>query len=311
MAQANADAGQDKMIEVSTPTAHEQTAVRTAFQSIAANAGLCIIKWIAGYFGNSFALMADAIESTGDIFSSVMTLFGIKYANRPPDKNHPHGHGRAEPLITFLIVVFLVISATVITYQSIRNIGNPHALPQWWTLIVLGGIIIWKEISYRHVIRKGKEINSSALKAEAFHHRSDTLTSIAAFLGISIALLLGEGYESADDIAALVAAGMIFYNSYFILRRALGEIMDEHLYDDLEVQIYEIASRVPGIVNTEKLLIRKAGMKYHVDMHARVRGDITVMEGHELSHHLKDALKGAIPTLGNVLIHIEPAGHKD
>ena len=285
---------------------NEQTAVKATYFSIIGNALLAIIKGLAGFFGNSYALTADAIESTTDIFSSFLVLFGIKYSNRPADENHPYGHGRAEPLFTFLVVGFLITSATIIAYESINNIGTPHELPKPWTLLVLGTIIIWKEYSFRLVMKRSLESNSSSLKADAWHHRSDAITSVAAFIGISIALFLGKGYESADDWAALFASGFIFYNSYLIFRPALGEIMDEHLNGDLIVAIRKVAQQVDGIVNTEKCFIRKAGMKYHVELHAIVNSAITVKEGHELAHVLKDTLREEIPELGHVLIHIEP-----
>ena len=285
---------------------NEQTAVKATYFSIIGNTLLAIIKGLAGFFGNSYALTADAIESTTDIFSSFLVLFGIKYSNRPADENHPYGHGRAEPLFTFLVVGFLITSATIIAYESINNIGIPHQLPKPWTLLVLGAIIIWKEYSFRLVMKRSIESNSSSLKADAWHHRSDAITSVAAFMGISIALFLGKGYESADDWAALFASGFIFYNSYLIFRPALGEIMDEHLNEDLIVAIRKVAHQVNGIVNTEKCFIRKAGMKYHVELHAIVNSEITVREGHELAHKLKDTLREEIPELGHVLIHIEP-----
>lgn len=286
---------------------NEQTAVKATYFSIVGNVCLALIKGLAGFFGNSYALIADAIESTTDIFASFLVLFGIKYSNRPADENHPYGHGRAEPLITFLVVVFLITSATIIAYESIINIQTPHGLPKPWTLFVLGTIIVWKEYSFRLVMKKGVEANSSSLKADAWHHRSDAITSVAAFIGISAALFLGKGYESADDWAALFASGFICYNSYLIFRPALGEIMDEHLNEDLVVEIRKIAQQVDGVVNTEKCFIRKAGMKYHVDLHAIVDADISVREGHAISHKLKDTLKKELPKLSNVLIHIEPA----
>src|SRR6267154_6167383 len=115
----------------------EQKAIKTTYWSIFGNTGLAILKWITGYFGNSYALIADAIESTSDIFSSLLVLVGLKYASRPADKNHPYGHGRAEPLITFLVVAFLVTSAVIIAFESIKNISTPHDLPKSYTLIVL------------------------------------------------------------------------------------------------------------------------------------------------------------------------------
>jgi cation diffusion facilitator family transporter len=284
----------------------EQTAIKATYFSIVGNTSLAIIKGLAGFFGNSYALIADAIESTTDILSSCLVLFGIKYSNKPADDNHPYGHGRAEPLITFLVVGFLITSATIIAYESILNIGTPHDLPKSWTLLVLGSIIIWKEYSFRVVMRRSKETNSSSLKADAWHHRSDAITSVAAFIGITVALVLGKGYESADDWAALFASGFILYNSYLIFRPALGEIMDEHLNDDLIEEIRRVSHEVEGIIDTEKCFIRKSGMKYHVDLHARVDANITVKEGHDLAHLLKDTLRSEIPELGHVLIHVEP-----
>lgn len=288
---------------------NEQQAIKTTYISISGNACLALIKWLAGYLGNSYALIADGIESTSDIFSSLLVLFGLKYASRPADKNHPYGHGRVEPLITFLVVGFLVASAILIAYESVKNIMTPHELPKAWTLIVLAGIIGIKEIFYRMVMRKAKETNSSSLKADAWHHRSDAITSVTAFIGISIALIGGKGYETADDWAALFAAGFILYNSYLIFRPALGELLDEHFYDDMVIQIREIALTVDGIIDTEKCLVRKAGMSYHVDLHAVVKGTITVKEGHDIAHELKRKLKEVIPQLADVLIHVEPDSH--
>lgn len=268
--------------------------------------GLALIKGLAGFFGNSYALIADAIESTTDIFSSFLVLLGFKYAEKPPDENHPYGHGKIEPLVTFIVVAFLVTSATIIAYESIQHIQTPHKIPEPWTLIVLGGIILWKEISFQVVIRKSKQTQSSSLRADAWHHRSDAITSIMAFLGISIALLFGEGYETADDWAALLASAFILYNSYLIFRPALGEIMDEHQYDDLILEIRKKSSQVDGILGTEKCFIRKSGMRYHVDLHAIVDGKISVEKGHWIAHDLKDYLRKEIPNLGHVLIHIEP-----
>ncbi|MCF0058531.1 cation diffusion facilitator family transporter [Dyadobacter sp. CY356] len=285
---------------------NEEKAVNATYFSIIGNTCLAVIKGLAGYFGNSYALIADAIESTSDIFSSLLVLFGIKYSNRPADKNHPYGHGRAEPLVTFLVVGFLITSAVVIAYESIENIRTPHALPKPFTLFVLAGIIIWKEISFRLVIKKSIETNSSSLKADAWHHRSDAITSVAAFIGITTALILGKGYESADDWAALFASGFILYNSYLIFRPALGEIMDENIYDDLIEDIRRISLTVEGILGTEKCLIRKSGMKYLVDLHATVDASISVKQGHILAHKLKDRLQMEIPEIEFILIHIEP-----
>jgi cation diffusion facilitator family transporter len=210
-------------------------------------------------------------------------------------------------LVTFLVVGFLIISAAIIAYESIANIQEPHDPPKPFTLYILGAILIWKEASFRIVLKRSKETHSSALKADAWHHRSDAITSVAAFIGISIALFFGKGYESADDWAALFASGLILYNCYGIFRPALGEIMDEHLYEDVIASIRKVSKKVPGIVETEKCFVRKSGMKYHVELHAKVDAEISVRAGHDIAHQLKDRLRLEIPELGHVLIHIEPA----
>lgn len=283
-----------------------KTAIHTALLSIAGNFLLAILKILVGYFGHSFAMIADGIESVSDVFSSVLVWLGLKYANKPPDKNHPYGHGRAEPLVTFLVVGLLILSAFYIIFQSIHNIRVPHNSPSAYVLIVLGLIIVLKEYFYRIVKKRGMDTNSRMLTADAWHHRSDAITSLAAFIGISVAVLLGDGYESADDWAALVAAGIILYNAYRIFRPALGEIMDENIHDQLIRKIRNLSIEVKGIRGTEKCLIRKMGMLYYVDLHAIVDGDLSVQQGHSLAHELKDHLQKSIPEIAEVLIHIEP-----
>jgi cation diffusion facilitator family transporter len=285
---------------------NESIAVRTAVFSIVGNFLMALTKWLAGFFGNSYALIADAIESTTDVLSSALVLFGLKYASKPADVNHPYGHGRIEPLITFIVVGFLIFSSLVIGYHSILNIQTPHAQPKYWTLFVLGGIIVWKELSYRFVIRKAKLTQSSTLKADAWHHRSDAITSVTAFIGICIARICGEGYESADDWAALFATGFILYNAYKIFRPALGEMMDEHLHDELVQKIDILSKEVEGVHNTEKCRIRKIGMRFFVDIHIRVDGQLSVREGHDISHAFKAHIQREIPSIENMHIHIEP-----
>lgn len=284
----------------------EHEAIRTTYLSIAGNIMLVIVKFLSGIFGHSYALIADAIESAADVLSSFLVLLGIRYAIRPADKNHPYGHGRAEPLVTFMLVGFLVSSALIISWLSIENLQRPREQPHQWTLIVLGAIIIIKESFYRIVKRKSEKTHSSSLAAEAWHHRSDAITSLTAFAGISIAIYFGKGYENADDWAALVAAVVILYNSYRIFRPALGEIMDEQLYDGLVKEIRELSKEVKGVIDTEKCFVRKAGMKYLVDLHLVVKGNISVNEGHHIAHNLKDHLQLKLPQIADVFIHVEP-----
>lgn len=283
------------------------TAEKASYFSIIGNTALALCKWLAGYFGNSYALIADAIESTADIFSSILVLLGIKYSKKPADKNHPYGHGRIEPVVTFAVVGFLIISATIIFFESIDNIKTPHELPKPFTLFVLGAIIIWKEVSYHIVMRKAKITNSTSLKADAWHHRSDAITSVAAFIGISVALIMGKGYESADDFAAILAAFVILYNSYKIAKPAWGEIMDKDMYQDIAEEVCQFAKTIDGIIDTEKCFIRKTGMSYYIDLHIIVDKNITVKEGHDIAHNLKRQLMQQNEDIANILIHVEPS----
>lgn len=284
----------------------QHIAIHTIILSIVGNVILAVIKWLAGYLGNSFALIADAIESTTDILSSILVLMGLKYASRPADRNHPYGHGRIEPLVTFVVVGFLMISAVFIATESIRNIRNPHDSPEPYTLVVLAVVILIKEVLYRFIRTKSRITHSSALRSDAWHHRSDALTSAAAFIGISLALIFGDSWAAADDWAAMIVSVIILYNCYLIFRPALGEIMDEHMYDELVDEIRVISMTIPGVLDTEKCHIRKTGMQYLVDLHVIVDGQINVAKGHEIAHRLKDVLMLRLPELADVLIHIEP-----
>lgn len=281
-------------------------ALRTSVFSILGNVAFAVIKFIAGILGNSYALIADAIESTVDVFSSILVWVGLKYSTKPADENHPYGHGRFEVLSTFAVIGFLVVSATIIAIESIKNIQTPHEGPKAFTLWVLGGIILFKEFSYQYVMRKSRETNSSSLKADAWHHRSDAVTSIMAFIGISFAIFLGEGFEAADDVAALLASFIIVYNAYRIFRPLISEISDEQIYDELIEEIRGIALKVPGVITTEKCHVRKMGMTYYVDLHMIVNGDMSVIEGHQIAHDLKDEIQKHIPSVADVLVHTEP-----
>ena len=286
---------------------HQVTAIRTAIGSLFGNLFMALLKGIVGYFGNSFALIADAIESIGDVFSSFLVVVGLKYASKPPDKNHPYGHGKAEPLITFIVVGFLCASATLIVIESIHYIQTPHLAPKSYTLYFLGGIILIKELFFRFVAKKGKETGSSSLIADAWHHRSDAITSLFAFVGILIAVIYGDRYAAADDWAALIASGIIFYNAYKIFRPALSEVMDEHVHDDFIATIRSHSMEVEGIIDTEKCFVRKSGMRFWIDIHIHVNGQLTVDEGHTISHELKAHLMYQLPQIEDVLVHVEPA----
>ena len=288
----------------------KKTAYKTITWSIISSIVLSLLKGYAGVEGHSDALIADAIESGTDVFASFLVLFGIYYSTKPADDDHPYGHGKAEALVTFGVVGFLLISATLIAYNGIQHLSVPQEQPELFTLFVLVGIIIWKELSYRYVLFKGKKTNSLSLQADAWHHRSDAISSFIALIGIGLALLFGPAFSKADDWAAIAASLFIVYNAFVIFRPALGEILDEHNHHDLIDKIKEMETHVPGVCGIEKCLVRKTGMTYFVDLHLEVTGTISVNEGHTIAHNFKDYLLKKLPEIHDVLIHIEPFENK-
>ncbi|MBC6952541.1 cation transporter [candidate division KSB1 bacterium] len=280
--------------------------MRATFIGVLVNAGLAFIKVIAGVLGNSYALIADGVESTLDIFSTTVVWGGLKIAAKPPDANHPFGHGKAEPLAALVVALALLGAALGLIIQSIREILTPHHTPAPFTLLVLIIVVITKELLFRSIFKVGENIKSTAVRGDAWHHRSDALTSVAAFVGIAIALLGGEGYESADDWAALFACVIIGFNGVRLLRGAVSEVMDTAPPATLEQSIRVLAQNVEGVRNTEKCRVRKSGLMFFVDIHVIVDGEASVRRGHEIAHEVKDRLLKANLDIFDVLVHIEP-----
>ena len=281
--------------------------VGIAGSAMAINLVLALIKISTGVIGNSYALIADGIESTSDIFSSLIVLSGLQISSKPADQSHPYGHGKAESLAALAVAIFLIGAGILIAIQAIREILSPQQAPAWYTLPILAVIIVVKEGLYRKMYSVGTDLDSSSLRSDAWHHRSDAVTSLAAFVGISIALIGGPGYESADDWAALLAVVIIFANGIRLLRPALDEMMDASVSDDIELQVISIASSVDGVVAIEKSRIRKSGLGYLMDLHVQVDSAISVKDGHAIGHIVNNRLmKSPIP-ITDVVIHIEPA----
>lgn len=280
--------------------------LRTTLIGILSNLILAVTKSTAGYLGNSYALIADGIESLSDVISSIIVYSGLKIAVRPPDDNHPYGHGKAEPLAASVVAIALIIAAVVIIIQSTAEIINPHHAPEPFTLIVLLGVIVVKESLFKFVFKVGDTIESTAVKTDAWHHRSDAITSAAAFVGIAIALIGGDGYESADDIAALAASGIIIFNAYRLLKPAIRDLMDHSPSEKVEINIRASAKSVEGVVALDKCKIRKMGFEYYVDLDVIVEGEISVRLGHQIAHNVKTVVRLENPRVANVLIHIEP-----
>ena len=284
-----------------------ESGARLALVGIVANSLLAAIKIAAGIVGNCYALIADGIESTLDIFGSIVIWAGLKLAALPPDDDHPYGHGKAEALASIAVALLVIAAAIGLAVQSVREILTPHHAPAPFTLIVLVAVVFVKETLFRKVIHTGQEIDSSAVKADAWHHRSDAITSIAAFIGISIALIGGPGWEPADDWAALFACGLIGFNGWRLLVPALQEALDAAPPQRFTESVRAVAAAVPGVLDLDQCRVRKMGLDLYVDLHVGVDAAISVREGHRIAHEVKDAIRAAIPEVADVLVHIEPA----
>jgi cation diffusion facilitator family transporter len=280
--------------------------MRAAQAGMAVNLILAVIKLIAGIIGHAYALVADAVESTADIFSSLVVYGGLRIAAQPADEDHPYGHGRAEALAGALVALMLLAAALGIAIEAVREIRTPHHTPRAWTLAVLVGVIVIKQVMASKVFRIGSEIGSTAVMADAQHHRSDVVTSTAAFIGISIAVIGGPGWEQADDWAALVASLVICYNGVRMLRPAVNDLMDR-IPDDSVVQgIASAATSVAEVRAIEKLKVRKVGLQYAVDLHVQTDPQMSLHDAHIVSGKVKGAIRAAMPSVDAVLIHMEP-----
>ena len=280
---------------------------RLVLRGIALNLVLAVVKFAGGIFGHTYALIADGAESLLDILSSSLVWAGFRVAARPPDADHPYGHGKAEPLAALAVAVFVFAMAGWIGWHAVHEIITPHQAPAWWTLLLLAGVIITKILFSRRMGAAGEEVGSTALGIEALHHWSDAMTSAAAFVGISIALWGGKGWETADDWAALFACVVISFNGVGMMSKALGDVMDTALPASFDNEVRALALAVPGVAELDKVRIRKSGLSHLVDIQVRVDGSLTVRAGHDIAHAVKDALlASATHQISDVTVHVEP-----
>jgi cation diffusion facilitator family transporter len=284
-----------------------QTGARVALLGLVINVVLASVKIVAGVVGHAYVLIADGMESALDVAGSIVIWGGLTVAARPPDRTHPYGHGKAEPIAAFLVALCVLAAAVGLAIESVREILTPHHGPAPFTLAVLVVVIVIKEILFRYVNRIGQNLESTAVRTDAWHHRSDALTSAAAFIGISVALIGGERWQSADDWAALFACAVIAANGVHLALPAFQEIMDTAPSAKIVKAICSVASSVPGVLEVEKCYARKMGLDYYVDLHVGVDGDISVHQGHEIAHRVKSAIQQSDARVADVLVHVEPA----
>jgi cation diffusion facilitator family transporter len=281
-------------------------ASRITAQGVLFSAALAIFKGAAGYLGNSQALIADAVESLGDVLSSAIVWFGIRLSVRPPDDNHPYGHGKIEPMAAVLVSVLLIGAALGVFISSLHRLSKPASSPELFTLPVLLVVTLVKFGLAGRVSRLSRELSSMSLHGDALHHQSDAVTSLAALIGVSVAIIGGEGYESADSYAAMFASAVIAHGAYRILVPALHELSDRAPESGLDERAKEAARLVAGVIDLEKCFVRKMGLSYYIDLHVIVEGELSVREGHSIAHRVEEAIQDAVPEVAEVLVHIEP-----
>jgi cation diffusion facilitator family transporter len=296
----------------SHPTANSsagnlQSGARLALVGMAANVMLATVKIVAGAVGHSYVLIADGIESALDVAGSAIIWGGLTYAARPPDATHPYGHGKAEPVAAILVSLGVIGAAFALAARSVVEIFEPHHAPEAFTLWVLVAVVVIKEILFRVVNRIGQQAGSTAVQTDAWHHRTDAITSIAAFIGISIALIGGPRWQSADAWAALFACALIGWNGGRLFYPALHEVLDSAPRGEIVETVRAAAFAVPGVLEIEKCRVRKMGLEFYVDLHVGVDERISVRAGHELAHEVKDAIRRTDRRIADVLVHIEPA----
>lgn len=288
------------------PTTRLKRSLRITFLGLGANAILAAIKMLAGILGHSHALVADGVESIADVLSSIVVWRGVVVAEEPADEDHPYGHGKAEPLAAAIVAGMLLVAAGWIVVGALAAVSTPHPAPKAFTLIVLVVVIVVKELLYRFTSHVAASVDSPAVASDAWHHRSDAITSVAAAIGISMALIGGKDFESADDWAAVAAACVIAWNGWRLLRPAFNDLMDRSPNREIIERIKKIGESVPDVARVEKCLVRKMGYQYFVDMHVEVDPQMTVLRSHQIAHEVKNQVRAQVPRVRDVLVHIEP-----
>ena len=278
----------------------------SAHTGLLVNAILAVIKLLTGVIGHSYALIADALESSLDVFSSLIVWRGLRLSLRAADERYPFGYGKAEPMAAAVVALLLLGGAVGIAIQAVREILTPHHVPALFTLPVLLVVVAVKEILYRFVSAVGEAVESTAVRADAWHHRSDALTSAAAAVGIAVAVIGGPKWAAADDWAALAAAGVILINGLRILHPAVQDLMDRTPGPEVVERIACAAMALPDVRAVETLKVRRAGLRLFVDIHVEADPEMPLREAHIVSGKVKTAIRKEVPAVIGVLVHMEP-----
>lgn len=270
------------------------------------SAALAVLKIGTGILGDSYALIADGVESVLDLFSGLLVLGGLRLSASGPSDAYPYGRGKAEPLSALAVATVLLLAAIGIAAGATYEIVSPQAAPEPFTLFVLVIVLISKEGMYQWLSRRGRKIGSKAIEVDAWHHRADALTSLAAFVGISISLVGGDAWVRADEWAALVACAVVAWNGIRLFRSGLTELLDVTAPAAVQDRVRALAASVEGVEGVDELRVRRSGLVYLVDIHVVVDGELTVRSGHNLGHRVKDRLLHSELPILDALVHVEP-----
>jgi cation diffusion facilitator family transporter len=276
------------------------------------NVVLLAFKFIAGILGNSSAMVADAIHSLSDFVTDLIVLVFVYISGKPQDKSHDYGHGKYETLALIFIGIALLAVAIGIFISGARKIlawyqGEQLAVPGMLALWAALISILLKELTYRYTIRKAKELDSSSMEANAWHHRSDALSSIGTAIGIGGAVILGNRWTILDPIASLVVGAFIVKVSFDLISRGISELMESSLPDDVEDEIMKITASEPDVIEPHDLKTRRIGNRYAIELHILLNGDITLAKAHEHADSIEKRLKEKFGKNTHVAIHMEPA----
>lgn len=284
-----------------------QSALNIARASILAGLFLAIIKIAAGYLANSLAVIADGIESAGDVIASIILWLGLHMSAQPPDEDHPYGHGRFEILAGQAIGAFLIASGAILGWQAVLHLREPQATPQSfaiWTVVtsiaIKLGLARWKKSAAR-------EFRSAALEADAANDWLDVLSGLVAIAALGLNLYDPNLFSHADATGGVIIAVLVVVLGFQVLRQSSWELLDTMPSPEMLAEIKACARAVPGALGIEKCLARKTGFQYHVDLHLEVASDLTVENAHRISGAVRSAIRKQIPWVADVLIHIEPA----
>jgi cation diffusion facilitator family transporter len=291
---------------VTVPEFYRQSR-RAAFLAVAISVGLGLIQFLGGYFGNSVALMSDAVHSLGDALTSAAVFAALLWAQLPADAEHPYGHTRAEAVAGSNVALVLVLLGLGVLWGALATLGDPSPAPEWYTLVIACAGIIFKEGLYRYEIRVAQHTGSAAVEASAWDHRLDAVGSLAVLIGLALAHWGGPAWHAADHVAAFIVGLVIVWTGSRLFWRSLHELLDRQADPETLEAVRQEALAVPGVLGVEKLLVRKSGLEFLVDIHVEVDPDLSVRDSHEIGHAVKNRLLQRIVTVKDVLVHIEPS----